>query len=221
MNYDAGRGERLLKHFFKEPSSTCQQRSGDEFIEQLAKQMEDRQALTKAIDSLNANSIHKGMLQRHRGEQEAANQKVLHSFGVHSAYSLEHHCQRSPCGFTWIGSNESVQIHPVVLRWVAENWNEEVLGETHSGQILKCFTEYIHKGPGYHRVYRASPNYAGGGWWYDWAMVHFDGNFGDYPSRMLLFYKKHEPTLNNDGTVDSSGIYALIQTCHERRTTPL
>jgi hypothetical protein len=41
MNYDAGRGERLLKYFFKELASTCQQRSGDEFIKQVAKRMED------------------------------------------------------------------------------------------------------------------------------------------------------------------------------------
>jgi hypothetical protein len=57
MNYDAGRGERLLKYFFKELASTCQQQSGDEFIEQVAKRMEDRQSLTKAIDSLNPGSV--------------------------------------------------------------------------------------------------------------------------------------------------------------------
>ena len=219
MNYDAGRGERLLKYFFKELASTCQQRSGDEFIEQVAKRMEDRQSLTKAIDSLNPGSVYEGILERRREEQEAANRKVSHSFGVLSGYSLERGDPQTPCSFTWNGSNQSVQIHPVVLRWVAENWNEQTLGETYNHQILNCFTEYIHEGAGYRRLYRASPNYAGGGSWYDWAMVRFDGDHGDYPSRLLLFYRKHEPTHNADGTDDSSGIYAIIQTCAERGMT--
>jgi hypothetical protein len=50
-------------------------------------------------------------------------------------------------------------------------------------------------------------------------MVRFDGDHGDYPSRLLLFYRKHKPTHNADGTDDSSGIYAIIQTCAERGMT--
>jgi len=103
---------------------------------------------------------------------------------------------------------------------VAQNWNRETLGETYRSRILRCFTQYIHKGPGYRRLFRASPNFMGQGSWYDWAMVRFDGEYGDYPSRLLLFYQKHEPILEDDGTVESSGIYAIIQTCVARTTTP-
>jgi hypothetical protein len=200
MNYDARRGERLLKCFFKELASTCQQRSGDEFIEQVAKRMEDRQSLTKAIDSLNPGSVYKGILEWRQEEQEAANRKVSHLFGVLSGYSLERGDPQTPCSFTWNGSNQSVQIHPVVLRWVAKNWNKQTLGETYNHQILNCFTEYIHEGAGYRCLYRASPNYAGGGLWYDWAMVQFDGDHANYPSQLLLFYRKHEPTHNANGS---------------------
>jgi hypothetical protein len=50
-------------------------------------------------------------------------------------------------------------------------------------------------------------------------MVRFDGDHGDYPSRLLLFYRKHEPTHNANGMDNSSGIYAIIQTCAERGMT--
>jgi hypothetical protein len=115
MNYDAGRGERLLKYFFKELASTCQQRSGDEFIEQVAQRMDDRQSLTKVIDSLNPGSVYEGILEQRQEEQEAANRKVSHSFGVLSGYSLERGDPQTPCSFTWNGINQSIQIHPVVL----------------------------------------------------------------------------------------------------------
>jgi hypothetical protein len=50
-------------------------------------------------------------------------------------------------------------------------------------------------------------------------MVQFDGDHGNYPSQLLLFYRKHEPTHNANRTDDSSGIYAIIQTCAERGMT--
>jgi len=111
-----------------------------------------------------------------------------------------------------------VQIHPVVLRWMAQNWHDEVVSQGH-GTTLHCKTECRYEGPGDERLYRAHPNYHGDGEWYDWVMVKF-GTYGCFPSRILLFYQKHDPVLDNvTGNVTSSGMYAIIHSCKYRSDT--
>jgi len=111
-----------------------------------------------------------------------------------------------------------VQIHPVVLWWMAGRWHDEVVAEGH-GTVLHCKTECRYLGPGDERLYRAHPNYQGNGEWYDWAMVKF-GTHGYFPSRILLFYRKHDPVVDEaTGTVTSSGLHAIIHTCKYREGT--
>ena len=43
-------------------------------------------------------------------------------------------------------------------------------------------------------------------------MVNF-GKFGDYPARLLIFYRKHEPITDESGNITSSGICALVHSC--------
>jgi hypothetical protein len=38
------------------------------------------------------------------------------------------------CEFKWDGTNELVQIHPVVLWWMAAHWHVKVVLEGHLGQ---------------------------------------------------------------------------------------
>jgi hypothetical protein len=73
--------------------------------------------------------------------------------------------------------------------------------------------------PWFQDTYRAHPDYCSDGPWYDWAMVKFE-NFGDYPSQMLLLYRKHDPVVDNDtGKVTNSGIYTIIHNCEMRSDT--
>jgi hypothetical protein len=57
------------------------------------------------------------------------------------------------------------------------------------------------------------------GEWYDWAMVKF-GMHGCFPSKILLFYRKHDPVVDvMTSAVTSSGIHAIIHSCKYREGT--
>jgi hypothetical protein len=59
--------------------------------------------------------------------------------------------------------NPSTQIHPVILSWLAENWE---IGIGSDRESIECYTEMkVKEGP----TYRAHPNYCNEGPWQDWA----------------------------------------------------
>jgi hypothetical protein len=83
------------------------------------------------------------------------------------------------------GNKYSTHIHPVILSWLADNWEIEIGSDRDS---MECYTEMkVKEGP----TYRAHPNYWNKGPWQDWANVSFgqdeQGVFGTVPSRILLF----------------------------------
>jgi hypothetical protein len=112
------------------------------------------------------------------------------------------------CTARLTGMNRSTQIHPVILSWLADNWEIEIGSDQDS---IECYTEMkVKEGP----TYRAHPNYRNEGPWQDWANVSFgqdeQGVFRMVPSRILLFYIHH---FVDDNGEHSDEIRALVQTC--------
>jgi hypothetical protein len=65
------------------------------------------------------------------------------------------------------GMNCSTQIHPVILSWLADNWEIEIGRDQDS---IECYTKMkVKEGP----TYCAHPNYRNEGPWQDWANVSF------------------------------------------------
>jgi hypothetical protein len=107
------------------------------------------------------------------------------------------------------GMNPSTQIHPVILSWLADNWETEIGSDQ---QSIKCYMEMkVKDGPTYH----ALPNYHNEGPWQDWTNVAFgrdeQGLFQILPSRLLLFYIHNFVDDNGDM---SNEIKAVVQTCN-------
>jgi hypothetical protein len=218
MNWDAGRGEWLLKPFFKDTAITCQQWNTDVFVTQLAARAQEKLALAKALLSTSKKASYEAVIGMRRDLHEEQTRPVSYNFPVKSGFTLTFHNVNAKCEFKWDGTNELVQIHPFVLWWMAAHWHVEVVLEGH-GTILHCQTECRYQGPGDERLYRAHPNYQGIGEWYDWAMVKF-GMHGFFPSKILLFYRKHDPVVDvMTSAVTSSGIHAIIHSCKYREGT--
>jgi hypothetical protein len=112
------------------------------------------------------------------------------------------------CTARLTGMNPSTQIHPVILSWIADNWDIEIGSDQDS---IECYMEMkVKEGP----TYCAHPNYCNEVPWQDWANVSFvhnqQGVFWMVPSRILLFYIYH---LVDDNGEHSNEIRALVQTC--------
>jgi hypothetical protein len=209
MNWDAGHSEQLLKPFFKDTAITCQQRNTDVFVTQLAARAQEKLVLAKALLSTSKKASYEAVIGMRRDLYEEQTRPVSYNFPVKLGFTLTFHNVNAKCEFKWDGTNELVQIHPVVLWWMAAHWHVKVVLEGH-GTILYCQTECRYQGPGDEHLYRVHPNYQGIGEWYNWAMVKF-GMHGCFPSKILLFYRKHDPVVDvMTGTVTSSGIHAII-----------
>jgi hypothetical protein len=105
--------------------------------------------------------------------------------------------------------NPSTQIHPVILSWLADNWETEIGSDW---QSIKCYMEMkVKDSPTYH----AHPNYCNEGPWQDWANVAFgwdeQGSFWTVPSRILLFYI-HNFVDDNGDMINE--IKVVAQTCN-------
>jgi hypothetical protein len=219
MNWDAGRGERLLKPFFKDTAVTCQQRNTNVFVTQLAARAQEKLVLAKALMSISKKASYDAIVAGRKELQEEQTREVSYAFPVNTGFTLTFHDASVKCDFEWEGSNKLVQVHPLILWWMSKHWNDEVVA---AGQptILHCKTECRKRGPGYERLCRAHPDYQQNGERYDWAMVSF-GTYGYFPSKILLFYQKHDPVVEDEaaGSVASSGIHAIIHTCEHRDDT--
>jgi hypothetical protein len=217
MNWDAGRGERLLKPFFKDTAVTCQQRNTDVFVTQLAARAQEKLVLAKALLSRSRKASYEAIIKSRKELQEEQIRPVSYTFPVRLGFKLTFHNSDVKCSFQWEGSNQMTQVHPVILWWMSRNWNDVApeVGIT----TLRCKTECRYQGPGDERLYRAHPNYQGNGERYDWAMVDF-GEHGKFPSRLLLFYQKHDPVFDEaTGNVTTSGMHAIVHTCEYRTET--
>jgi hypothetical protein len=147
--------------------------------------------------------------------QTKASNDVTHTLPHNKMYVISYHetnhtngWNRGGCTAHLTGMNPSTPIHPVILSWLANNWEIEISRDQES---IKCYTEMnVKEGP----TYLAHQNYRNEGLWQDWANVSFgwdeQGLFWMVPSRILLFYIHHFVDDNGD---QSNEIRAVVQTC--------
>ena len=207
-NFDAGRGERLLKDFFKDLARNSQQRGQQIFTEQLAKRMYEKQLIQKAMDSITGC----GILDNLPGDLVDQTKSRHFLVGSSPSFVIEHNQRAKRCSFRWLGENKNVHVHPVVLSFFAKEW-ESLTGN--ATETIDCYTEFSHKDG---NKFRAHPNYRDAGPWYDWAVLRFVSDDGeeeesDYPCRILLFYK--DPRPSNESSANYSGIRAVVQATDE------
>ena len=214
-NFDASRGERLLKDYFKELARNSQQRGQQIFTEQLAKRFYEKQLIRKAMDSILGGSIVKSLTSGVVQQSESRHSLV----GSSPSFVIDHDDIAKGCSFRWLGSNKNVRVHPAVLSFFAKEW-ESLVGN--AMQFIECYTEFSHKAGS---RFRAHPNYRDEGAWYDWALVRFvsdgDEEERDYPCRILLLYKDPRPAANSDESSDDepsddySGMRAIVQATND------
>ena len=221
-NIDAGTGERHLKDVFKDVARNSQQRGQDIFLGQCAKRMQEKLIMLKAkqyseaIDKLCAvddppapdpNSV-TTISNNPTALVRTLPHGPMYVINYHDI-SNDNGTSVGGCTAKLLGMNESTQIHPVLLSWLATNWDIEI-GRNETS--LHCYTEmHVKDGP----RYRAHPNYQNEGPWQDWAMVSFgrndeDGSLNKVPSRILLFYVHQSVDANGNTSRD---IHAIVQTC--------
>jgi hypothetical protein len=147
---------------------------------------------------------------------DASNDDLTHTLPHNKMYVISYHetnhtngRHMGGCTARLTGMNPSTQIHPVILSWLADNWDIEIGSDQDS---IKCYTEMkVKEGPMYH----AHPNYCNEGPWQDWANVSFgqdeQGVFQMVPSRILMFYIHH---FVDDNGEHCDEIIALVQTCN-------
>jgi hypothetical protein len=146
----------------------------------------------------------------------ASNEDITHTLPHNKMYVISYHetnhtngWHTGSCTALLAGMNHSTQIHPVILSWLADNWEIEIGSDWES---IECYTEMkVKEG----QMYCAHPNYCNEGQWQDWATVSFgqdeQGAFQMVPSRILFFYIHHFVDDNGDL---SNEIRALVQTCN-------
>jgi hypothetical protein len=105
MNWDAGRGKRLLKPFFKDTTETCQQRNTDVFITQLATRAQEKLVLAKALLSTSQKACHEAIIETRRSLQEEQTRPVSYNFPIKSGFTLTFHDINAKCEFQWDGTN--------------------------------------------------------------------------------------------------------------------
>lgn len=105
------------------------------FTEQLVECMFEKWLIQKALYSINGCNT--------QGEAPDLDLPGRHSIvGMSPSFIMEHFPTTKHCSFRWLGSNESVQVHPTVLSFFGKQW-ETLLGE--SSNTLDCYTEFLHK----------------------------------------------------------------------------
>jgi hypothetical protein len=214
-NFDAGTGERHLKDVFKDVARNSQQWEQDTFLLQVGARMHEKLIMTKA------KQFSVGMAKYYYGKHHnapsscGASNDITHTLPHNKMYVISYHetnhtngRHMGSCTAHLTGMNPSTQIHPIILSWLAHNWEIEIRSDQDS---IECYMEMkVKEGPTYH----AHPNYCNEGPWQDWAKVSFrqdeQGVFQMVPSRILLFYIHH---FVDDNGEQSDEIRALVQTC--------
>jgi hypothetical protein len=175
-NFDAGPRERHLKDVFKDVARNSQQRGQDTFLCQVGAHMHEKLVImTKAKQfSVGMAEYYSGKHHNRASPTDAGNDDITHTLPHNKMYVISYHetnhtngRQAGSCTAHLTGMNPSTQIHPVILSWLAENWEIEIGSDQES---IECYTELkVKEGPTYH----AHPNYCNEGPWQDWANVLF------------------------------------------------
>jgi hypothetical protein len=174
-NFDARTGERYLKDVFKDVARNSQQRGQDTFLHQVGARMHEKLIMTKAKQfSVGMAEYYSGKHHNRASPTDASNDDITHTLPHNKMYVISYHetnhtngRQMGGCTAHQTGMNPSTQIHPVILSWLAENWEIEIGSDQES---IKCYMEMkVKEGP----MYCAHPNYHNEGPWQDWANVSF------------------------------------------------
>ena len=215
QNFDAGRGERLLKDFFKAPAVTSQQRGQGVFVRQVAKNMQEKMVMDKAHEAVvGASEYRKRMALNALPSAAPDDGHPTVEGGV--AFKVRYHSTTRSCSFEWRLKNKTTQVHPVLLSHLGKKWDQTV-GSTLVSE-LECYTE-IKLSDG--QAFRAHPNYMSAGPWYDWALVRLNTVRSNtttvIPCRVVCFFRK--PPSEDVGI--TSGLMAIVQACspHQRLGT--
>jgi hypothetical protein len=174
-NFDAGTGERHLKDVFKDVARNSQQLGQDTFLCQLGARMHEKLIMTKAKQfSVGMAKYYYGKHHNTPSSCNASNDNITHTLPHNKMYVISYHetnhtngRHMGGCTAHLTGMNPSTQIHPVILSWLADNWEIEIGSDRDS---IECYTEMkVKEGPMYH----AHPNYRNEGSWQDWANISF------------------------------------------------
>jgi hypothetical protein len=209
-------GERHLKDVFKDVARNSQQWGQDTFLHQVGARMHEKLIMTKAKQfSVGMAKYYYGKHHNAPSSCDTSNDDITHTLPHNKMYVISYHetnhtngRHMGGCTARLTGMNPSTQIHPVILSWLADNWEIEIGSDQDS---IECYMEMkVKEG----LTYCAHPNYCNEGPWQDWANVSFgqdeQGVFRTVPSRIFLFNIRH---FVDDNGEHSDEIRALVQTC--------
>jgi hypothetical protein len=106
----------------------------------LAARAQEKLVLAKALLSTSKKASYEAVIGTRRDLHKEQTRPVSYKFPVKLRFTLTFHNVNAKCEFEWDGTNERMQIHPVVLWWMAAHWHDEVVLEGH-GTILHCQIE--------------------------------------------------------------------------------
>ncbi len=159
-NFDAGTGERHLKDVFKDVARNSQQQGQDTFLHQVGARMHEKLILTKAKQFSVGMAEYNSAKQHNVASPTNASNDITHTLQHNKMHVISYHetnhnngWNMGRCTAHLTGMNPSSQIHPVILSWLADNWETKIGSDRES---IKCYMEMnVKEGPTYH----AHPNY--------------------------------------------------------------
>jgi hypothetical protein len=134
-NFDAVTGERHLKDAFKDVTRNSQQRGQDTFLHQVGARM------TKAKQfSVGMAKYYYGKDHNAPSSCDTSNDDITHTLSHNKMYVISYHetnhtngRHTGGCTAHLTGMNPSTQIHPVILSWLADNWEIEIRSDCNEG----------------------------------------------------------------------------------------
>jgi hypothetical protein len=114
------------------------------------------------------------------------------------------------CTAIWLGSNKSVEVHPMITTTFGWKWGD-IIGRDITA--LPCYTEYCSPDG---IQYCAHPNYNNEGSWYDWGLIHFEQpnrteSTDLFLCQILFFYVTEEEGLST-GPCNIHVVVGLVPT---------
>ena len=125
MSWDAGRGERLLRPFFKGAAVTCQQRSADALVTQLAARAQEKLVLAKALLSRSKRASREAILEARSSLPGRAGKASDLQASCQVGHVLRSTTAEAKRELQWGGTSAMAQARPVCSWWVAQSWSDE------------------------------------------------------------------------------------------------
>ena len=211
-NFDAGQGERSLKHFAKHPGRTSQKRDGL-FAKQVANRIHESDNVRRV---LRQSSPHHSLLPLPCLVGNSPDKRSTRFVGAAPNYSIL--ANGSAHMSKWNGtvsSNVIFEVHPVIQQW----FRKDMMNRKYNA-VISCWTEYQKNGA----TFRAHPSYRSQSPWYDWCYVKFTNDDMEedddeslvsqqssltfFPAKLLCFY--NDPVTN--------AAMALVHTCNNKNS---